>query len=229
MSLRVILSFFDREPVLARVCVVQALQGGPQVLALREQVITRLASVLGEGRGESARGARSTGLTEEGMVGAALGILHARLARGDSQPLVALHGELMGLIVLPYLGPAAARREQSRPAPITQAGIHTPVVQLADEDPLRGVPMRLTYRTARVLDCIASQPGISNRLVSDRAGVSDQGQISKLLMRLKRLGLIANTGEGHPKGEPNAWKLTPLGERVSQRLNIRSDLRQDVA
>ena len=32
-----ILSFFDREPALARVCVVQALRGGPQVLERRER------------------------------------------------------------------------------------------------------------------------------------------------------------------------------------------------
>ena len=36
MGLCMILSFFDREPVLARVCVVQALRGGPRVLERRE-------------------------------------------------------------------------------------------------------------------------------------------------------------------------------------------------
>ena len=80
--------------------------------------------------------------------------------------------------------------------------------------------MRLTYRTARVLECIAAQPGVSNRQVAERAGISDQGQVSKLLARLERLGLTSNTGEGHAKGEPNAWKLTPLGARVAQRLSM---------
>ena len=51
----------------------------------------------------------------------------------------------------------------------------------------------------------------SNREVATFAGVSDPGQISKLLRRLERLGLLVNTGAGHAKGEPNAWALTTRG------------------
>ena len=38
-----ILSFLDREPALARVCVVQALRGGPEVLGRREEILSGLA------------------------------------------------------------------------------------------------------------------------------------------------------------------------------------------
>ena len=69
-----ILSFFDREPALARVCVVQVMRGGPGVLGRRDEVLARLAAVLDEGRGESARGAQCTPLTAEGLVSAAFGI-----------------------------------------------------------------------------------------------------------------------------------------------------------
>ena len=89
--------------------------------------------------------------------------------------------------------------------------------------------MRLTYRTARVLRGIAERPGISNRQVAEHAGVQDQGQISKLLARLERLGLTANSGEGHAKGEPNAWTLTPLGEQVAQRLQVNPNYQSEVA
>jgi DNA-binding MarR family transcriptional regulator len=78
--------------------------------------------------------------------------------------------------------------------------------------------MRLTYRTTLVLEAIAHRPGVSNRMVADLAGVTDQGQISKLLARLERLGLVENTGVGHAKGERNAWALTPLGHQVARRL-----------
>ena len=78
--------------------------------------------------------------------------------------------------------------------------------------------MRLTYRTAQVLGCIAGEPEISNRVVAERAGVTDQGQISKLLARLERLGLAVNSGNGHAKGEANAWTLTALGSEVAQRV-----------
>ena len=88
----------------------------------------------------------------------------------------------------------------------------------------------MTYRTARVLECIERQPAASNRDVADNAGVKDPGQISKLLARLERLGLVENTGEGaHAKGEPNAWALTPLGKQVAQRLRISPDYESEAA
>ncbi len=223
-GLLVILSFFDREPVLARVCVVDALQGGPRVLAWREEVLADLARALDEGRMESRAGSREcTSLTAEGLVGAAFAIVHARLiSKKQRGPFRDLVGELMSLIVLPYLGPAAAQAEQARPVPSLPRGERVARQEAPDAgegpDLLAEVPMRLTYRTALVLDGIAKHPGASNRLVGESAGIFDQGQVSKLLARLQRLGLTVNTGVGHTKGEPNAWSLTPLGVRVASRL-----------
>ncbi len=232
-GLWVILSFLDREPALAGICVVQALRGGTVVLEARERLLGRLAAVLEEGRTAGARGGECTGLTAEGLVGAAFGIVHGRLLRGERGRLTGLFGELMGMIVLPYMGPGAARREQARPAPGARSSSRSERLGGLDrrEDPLGGVQMRLTYRTARVLECIAQCPGASNRVVAERSGVSDAGQISKLLRRLERLGLMVNSGAGHAKGEPNAWALTPLGCRVAQRLRVgeetgRKDRRQ---
>jgi AcrR family transcriptional regulator len=256
-GLLTILSFFDREPALARVCVVRALQGGPRVLRAREEVLTRLAGVLDEGRGQSARSRDCTVLTAEGLVGAAFAIVHARISsasiglagqgeasrsrtqgawrttyasdrgRRDAQPLVVLLGELMSLIVLPYQGPAAARREQQRSLP-SRSSLEPGVGEDAGSamvapDLLRDVPMRLTYRTARVLEVVAERPGASNRLVADGAGITDQGQVSKLLARLERLGLLANTGAGHAKGEPNQWSLTCKGVRVQRSIDTHTD------
>ena len=82
-------------------------------MSAARRILTRLASVLDEGRTESRRGGDCTAFTAEGLVGAAFGIVHARLSRGEHKPLLGLVGELMGMIVLPYLGPAAARREQT--------------------------------------------------------------------------------------------------------------------
>jgi AcrR family transcriptional regulator len=230
-----ILSFFDREPVLARVCVVQALRGSQRVLERREEVLGGLAARVDEGRGESSRGAlECPSSTAEGLVGAGFALVYSRLLRGDSRPLTGLMGDLMGMIVLPYMGPAAARREQTRAAkPASAAGSAVKKTAKAAEvqesehgDPLAGIPMRLTYRTVRVLETIAQRPGVSNRGVGEQAGVSDQGQISKLLARLERLGLAANTGEGHMKGEPNAWVLTPTGRRVAQTIRIHTHDRE---
>lgn len=227
-GLWVILSFFDSEPELARICVVQALHGGQGVLERRVEILAGLAEIVDEGRLESQRATGCTPLIAEGLVGAAFTILYARLLRGERKPLAGLLGELMGMIVLPYEGPAAARRERARTVPAPLPGARRKPVRVAS-DPLEGIPMRLTYRTARVLACIAECPGASNRRVADDAGIQDQGQVSKLLARLERLGLLANTGEGHLKGEPNAWTLTAKGRQVAQSVHMRPPDRQQAA
>jgi AcrR family transcriptional regulator len=221
-----ILAFFDREPALARVCVVQALRAGPLVLERREAVLARLAAAVDEGRIEGARGDGLTPLTAEGLVGAAFAIVYSRLPRRDGEPLTGLLGELMAMIVLPYLGPVAARRERARPAPAEPVAAPTArtAAPRSARDPLANVNLRLTHRTARVLEGVAELGGCgsdpSNRQVANFAGVTDPGQISKLLRRLERLGLLANTGAGHAKGEPNAWRLTVLGEHVTRHLAL---------
>ena len=80
--------------------------------------------------------------------------------------------------------------------------------------------MRLTYRTARVLESVAEHPGVSNRELADYAEIPDQGQVSKLLARLQRLELPANSGGGHLTGEPNAWTLTAKGGQVAQSISV---------
>ncbi len=225
-----ILCFLDRDPALARVCVVQSARGTRRVLEAREALLARLASVLEEGRSQSARAAQTPVLTAEGLVGAALTIVYKRLLNGDRAPLTDLHGELVGMIVLPYLGSAATSRERKRPAPRSALPMALESAlsrSERQEDPLRDVPMRLTYRTARVLQTAAQHPGQSNRLIGEGAGLTDQGQISRLLRRLQRLGLLTNTGQGQPRGESNAWQLTPLGKRVTRQLSLDSDMQQE--
>ncbi len=234
-GLLVILGFLDREPVLGRVCVVQALSGGPGVLERREETLNRLVAMVNEGREEGTRGGECTPLTAEGLVGAAFGIVYARLLKGQREPLTDLLGELMAMIVLPYLGAAAARREQAHPAPAVSAcPASGRVVRDASSawgtaDPLESVPMRLTYRTSRVLEGVAENPAASNRQVGEYADIQDAGQVSKLLRRLERLGLLVNSGLGHQMGEPNAWRLTAQGERVARSIRVHSRLESEAA
>ena len=89
--------------------------------------------------------------------------------------------------------------------------------------------MRMTYRTARVLEAAAEHPGSSNRFVGEQADIYDQGQVSKLLARLEGLGLLVNTGAGHTRGERNAWRLTALGERVIEQLALGPNDHQDAS
>jgi DNA-binding HxlR family transcriptional regulator len=42
--------------------------------------------------------------------------------------------------------------------------------------------------------------------------------MSRLLRRLEGAGLIENRGEGHTRGEPNAWWLTQRGKAIHTAL-----------
>jgi hypothetical protein len=149
-------------------------------------------------------------------VGAAESLIRARLRERRQAPLADLVGPLMAMILLPYRGAVAARRELSRPVPETALAMAAP--RPAVRNPLGGLSFRFTYRTLRVLDAIDQQPEASNCEVAMAAGVKDQGQISKLLARLKRLELITEGGTAHARGLTNAWRLTPRGEDVHRTM-----------
>jgi AcrR family transcriptional regulator len=216
-GLTALLAFFDEEPALARLCVVESLAAGPRALELRTRVVQALIEAVEGGRAEARPGSREAPpLTGEGVVGAVLAVIHARLAIGNRQPLSPLVPALASMIVAPYLGSAAAEKELRRPAPQLQAKPRP------RRDPLDGLDMRLTYRTVRVLIAIADNPRASNRGVASAAGIADQGQISKLLARLQSLGLIRNEGDGQLKGAANAWALTAKGAEVERSIRTGS-------
>jgi len=210
-----LLSFLDSDPVSGRLLVVEALGAGPGALERRGRVLALLIAAVDEGRAETKKGSAPPPLMAEGVVGGALSLVYARMVARDPAPLTELTGPIMSMVVLPYLGPAAARRELSRPAPKRNGSLRR-----AAADPLRGLDMRLTYRTIRVLLAVGAHPGASNRQVADASGIRDPGQISKLLSRLEGLGLVHNTSDPRAKGEPNAWTLTERGEDVRAALSM---------
>lgn len=220
-----LLRFLDDEPDLARLCVLHSLTGGPELLRRRARVQAQLTAIVDRGRSEGAVGrSEPPSVVAEGVVGAVSTVVQTRLLAQDAdppdkRPTIELFGSLMSIVVLPYLGTGAARRELGRPAPApppSEAG-EPARIPSPYEDP--GV--RLTYRTGRVLQAIARYPGASNREVAERSGVVDQGQISKLLARLEQTGVIVNESEGTTRGAPNAWRLTGLGERVERGVRER--------
>ncbi len=219
-SLFALLVFLDQEPGVRSVLVVDALKAGPRVQQRRVEVVGELSEALHAGGSRAKPGREVPPLTGEGVIGAVLGVLHTRLLAKRPGSMVDLLGPLMGVIVLPYLGPAAAQRELARRAPEAPP-LPVTVLGSSDAQPvnaLAGVPMRVTHRTLVVLTVIGRQPGTSNRQVADHAGIADQGQISRLLARLEGLGLIGNTTKGQPSGEPNAWWLTPQGQQVQHEI-----------
>ena len=206
---------------------VQALRAGPQVLERRERVLARLAAVVDEGRrgGCAWRGIDPADRGRPRWRG--VRVVYARLSRGERGPLTGLLGELMGMIVLPYLGPAAARRERAvllPPRRIMRSPRARSGAPRSARDPLEDVNMRLTYRTARVLEGVAELSGRgadpSNRQIADLAGDHRPGADLEAAAAPGAPRAAQNTGAGHAKGEPNEWKLTPLGRQVAQRLSV---------
>jgi AcrR family transcriptional regulator len=218
-----LLEFLDSERDMGRLVVVETLAAGPRGLERRGQVLGEIVDVVDEGRVEARKGEAPLRLSAEGVVGAVLSVLHTRLLANPFVPeadprmgearstdLLELVNPLMAMIVLPYLGPAASRRELERSIPKR----HDAPLRGSPVDPLRDLEMRLTYRTVRVLMAVAANPGASNRTIGETAGMADQGQTSKLLARLQGLGLVENLGAGRARGGPNAWTLTPRGWEV---------------
>ncbi len=225
-ALVMLLEFLEVDRSAGQLLIVGSLGAGHHAIERRQRCIAQISALIDEGRNESKAGAELPPLTAEGVVGGALSVLHSRLLAppppvngdprggdhlGDSPR--ELTGALMSMIVLPYLGPAAARKEFVRPVPERRALAHA-----NPGDPLRGVGMRLTYRTMRVLTSVAENPSASNREVGRGAGLEDQGQISKLLARLQRLELVQNTRSAAARGAPNAWGLTERGWSVQRAI-----------
>jgi AcrR family transcriptional regulator len=209
-----LLGFIEEDPLYARLLIVDALAAGDQALARRTEAVEALVDAVDGGR-RLARVPKSvTRSTAEGLVGGVLAILHARLAQEGGALSSDLAGELMALILTPYLGAAVAGKEIQRLPPAWPA--QAPI----SGNPLADLRMRLTHRTVLVLHSIGRHPGRSNRGIADLAGIGDPGQASKLLTRLAALGLIENARATGARGEPNAWRLTAEGARLEQAMAV---------
>jgi AcrR family transcriptional regulator/DNA-binding MarR family transcriptional regulator len=212
----------EREPAMARFVFVEPFAVGPRLDEAHTQMLSELASAIDRGRAE--RTSRDPPpLTARATAGAVAAILHARLLRREHSNLVALLAPLMSMIVLPYLGPWAARAEISVRAPPAELSVRAPGADVpartADVaqpsgNPLAHLDMRLTYRTVQVLRAIAEHPEASNRDLAVASGNVDGGQISRLLKRVCGHGLIENVRPG--RGESNAWALTDAGVEVER-------------
>ncbi len=222
-ALAAVLAFFDAEPALARACLLESAKGGPAVLRLRQLVLQRLIAAIEQGAAQASV-REPPPLAAQAIVGGAISVIQTQLLEHEpKKSLIELLNPLMSTIVLPYLGAAAARRESARPMPEMGLGLVAEREPLPMREPFKDIPLRLTFRTARVLSTVYEHPGASNRQVGEAAGITDQGQISKLLRRLSNYGLIENSGAGHIRGEPNAWTLTQHGHAIRQAIQAPRD------
>ena len=141
-------------------------------------------------------------LTAELVVGGVYSVLQSRMLENPREPFAELLPSLTAFVIAPYPG-------SGRTLDVGQTGTGNELEARAHR-----VPVRTTYRTTRVLSAIGDSPGQSNREIAEIAGLTDEGQTSRLLRRLEQRSLVENVGLGHAYGGANAWLLTPYGERV---------------
>jgi AcrR family transcriptional regulator len=202
-GLESLLSLYEAEPDIGRLCVIHSRHPSAQMQRLRANTLEQLTAHIASGA--SGPGALSAECTVAGV----LGVIEARLQSKRNPRLAGLAGELASFITTPYLGASAARAERAR---ANSDGPPEPASARANGR----VAIRITYRTTRVLGAIGARGGLSNLEIASLAGISDQGQISKLLKRLDGAGLIENETPGAHRGATNAWHLTSEGRRLAR-------------
>jgi hypothetical protein len=179
------------------------------VVERRQRALAALAQALQRETQGSVAGSEprssSHELLADLVVGGVFSVLRGRLLEDPRRPLAELEPSLLPLVIGPYEG-ADDRLGGRRPGATRDQRERRPRPEHA--------PVRATYRTTRVLSAIADAPNLSNREIADAAGMSDEGQTSKLLRRLERRGLVENVGLGQAYGEANAWVLSAYGQQV---------------
>lgn len=225
-ALAAVLSYFDREPEMARVCIVETLAGGQVVLAHRQRIIEALCSLVIE-RIESEVPSISP-LATEGTMSLVLGIIHAHIVRGNPGLFVELLSPLIGLAMAPYLDPPSIRQEIKRGDDLTQeilAGESrwTMPAQAPDQTTKQDRALSRIFgnpSSRRARECLlflANHPDASNREIALGIHIAHQSQVSKLLADLSQEGLAIKRSEG--KGKRNAWRPTPHGREIAQALS----------
>jgi AcrR family transcriptional regulator len=230
-ALASLLTFFDSEPAYGYVLLVEATSAGPRARELRERHIVELTALIEERAGEPAGGHAHSHVTA-GVMASLLGVLHTHLVTARQQPLIVLLGPLMGLVTAPYLDQRAMARAIGQGEATAGDLLARHTSEHAQSSLAGGVAevpgLLLHSRAHRARACIsyvAQHPGASNRQVADAVGISGRTQISALLARLHRAGLIRK----HPTrpGGANAWTLTPHGHQIVRVLSRQRNDRLD--
>jgi AcrR family transcriptional regulator len=244
------LAFFDSEPELARVTMIETLAAGPVVRVhlehvaetFRRLVVARIESEV----------SHASPVAAESVLASVMGLIKARLIAREPEPLIELLGPLMGMTVTPLvmdeqraaeevrrgdelartMQAAATARAQSTTAGVKQAAwLGTDAGQPAwlgvgASQELQAMLTNPRARRAReCLRFLAEQGGRgsypSNREIAAGIGITHQSQISKLLSELVGEGLAVKRSEG--AGKRNAWRLTQRGEEIALALSERQD------
>jgi AcrR family transcriptional regulator len=200
-----LLAAVERDPAIGWLCVGELAMALPRADAARRQSMSRLASLIHDGYdgagcevGEWARAQAVIGAT-----GALWELVRQRLAdRDPGHPVRELAGPAIFLILVPYVGRAAALR----------LARHPPVLALTGPAPYAAESSvgRLTELTQQSLIFLRDRPLASNIEIAEGIGVNHASQMSRHLHRLAKEQLVV----GMRDGRCNRWSLTEHGAEV---------------
>jgi AcrR family transcriptional regulator len=217
-ALEALLVFLDLEPVLARVCLIEALAGPGEAAELRARLLALLRPLLDRGRGQLAPERQPSKLTATATVALVAGVLQEQFVEKAEPVFIELLGELAGLVVAQYFGVVEARVQIER----GNARAEVLALELSARPLEAQVQIPKEIRHARAhrrrlcLSYLAKNPGASNQAIAVGIELSHLGQLSTALARLDRMGLLVKRPGG--AGRPNAWWLSPYGEQVVRAL-----------
>lgn len=226
-----VLAFFDTEPALARILMVETLGGGPVVLTHRAQAVQAfrqlvLAAIESE---VSSEVPGALPLAAESLLASVMEIVRMRLSTPEPRPLIELTGPLIGSIIehvaCPEMAAEEARRAEELARAIQAGEVDwAPVASAPVVESSVTLPAVLANPNARrARECVlylAEHPESSNSEIAAGTGVTQKSQMSSLLRSLWREDLLNKHSEG--PGRRNAWRLTPRGEEVARALVVRS-------
>lgn len=216
-----LLNFLDTEPALARVWLVEAFAGPPEALAHRVRLLAPLAARIDHGRKADPASRQPPPFAAEAVIASMLGILHGRLVTNRVPHFIGMLGELVTLLVTPFLGRADVAEVASLAEQRSHAIAGERAVRPLKASPV--VPKALRHASARraraCLLYVSRHPGASNQDVALGVGVTHHGQISALLARLERHGMLVKLAGS--AGRPNAWSLSARGQEVVMWIELR--------
>jgi AcrR family transcriptional regulator len=238
-ALASLLIFFDSEPVLTRLWLVESMTAGTWAIEHRERRLKDFMLAITE-PWPLPDSLQLQPLAIEAVFASVRSIVVQHvMSTLDDGSLLQLLGPLMGLIAQPFLDDSQVKLEIARATELSHAlltgedsgdGASVPralvknVLATADieREPLAGILSGLTVnnpRAHRARGCLSfldTHPEASNGEIGRGVGIGRRGQISALLARLADQGLILKTS-GDP-GKRNRWRLSPVGERVAAAL-----------
>ncbi len=199
------LAAVERDPVIGWLCVGELATALPRTEAARRQSMSRLATIVHDGY-DGARcevGERARAQAAMGATGALWEVVRQHLAdRDPERPIRELAGPAIFLVLVPYVGRAAAMRLATDPPVLTLSGPRPPTVERSAG--------RLTELTQQSLLFLRDRPLASNIEVAEGIGVKHASQMSRHLRRLAKEQLVV----GSRVGRCNSWSLTEHGAQV---------------